>query len=186
MPVPRTSTPRYPRLRNRLAQLVSVIVIAISTGALASTPAYAANKTVSFLGRYKGTVALLINNGAVSIPTLRGTGSGTLVGPSTVAGKGSASASAQCDPFTGTGSIAGKHAKIDLTVVQSSTQGCSSGESGPVTVTFSGTAKATGGTGATKGAKGSLKFKGTLDLKGTSGAQNGTYSVTLTGKLSVS
>ena len=41
-----------------------------------------------------------------------------MVGPSTVTGKGSASASAQCDPFTGTGSIAGKHAKIDLTVVQ--------------------------------------------------------------------
>ena len=53
-------------------------------------------------------------------------------------------------------------------------------------MTFSGTAKATGGTGATKGAKGALKFKGTLDLKGTSGSQNGTYIVTLTGNLSVS
>jgi hypothetical protein len=162
------------------------MIIAASAGALASTPAYAAPKTVNFLGHYKGTVALLINNGAVSIPTLRGKGSGTAVGPSTVSGKGSASASAQCDPFTGTGWIAGEHAKIDLLVVQSSTQGCSSGQSGPVTVTFSGTAKATGGTGATKGAKGALKFKGTLDLKGTSGSQNGTYSVTLTGKLSVS
>jgi len=186
MNVPRTSATRYPRLRNRLAQLVSVMAIATSAGALASTPAYAANKTVRFLGHYKGTVALLINNGAVSIPTLKGRGSGTLVGPSTVIGKGSASASAQCDPFTGTGSISGEHAKIDLIVVQSSTQGCSSGESGPVIVTFSGTAKATGGTGATKGAKGALKFKGTLDLKGTSGSQNGTYSVTLTGNLSVS
>jgi hypothetical protein len=186
MNVPRKSPLRYLRLRHRLAQLISVMAIAASAGALASAPAYAAVKSVRFSGHYKGTVALLINNGAVSIPSVRGTGSGTMVGPSTVTGKGSASASAQCDPFTGTGSIAGKHAKIDLTVVQSSTQGCSSGESGPVTVTFSGTAKATGGTGSTKGAKGALKFKGTLDLKGTSGSQNGTYSVTLTGDLSVS
>ncbi|MGD0809026.1 MAG: hypothetical protein ABSA91_04865 [Acidimicrobiales bacterium] len=186
MNVPRTSASRYPRLRHRLAQFVGVLAITASAGALASAPAYAAAKTVHFSGHYKGTVALLINNGAVSIPTLRGKGSGTAVGLSTVTGKGSASASAQCDPFSGTGSITGAHSKIDLFVVKSSTSGCSSGESGPVTVTFSGTAKATGGTGATKGAEGALKFKGTLDLKGTSGSQNGTYSVTLTGNLSVS
>ena len=179
------AAPGTRRRTHRLAQLFSVVVLAGSAGSITAAPAYAAAKTVSFSGHYKGTAALLINNGAVSIPVVRGTGSGTLVGASTVFGKGTASAAAQCDPFTGTGSLSGKHAKIDLLIIKSTAQGCSSGESGPVTVTFSGTVKATGGTGAAKGAKGDLKFKGTLALKGTSGTQNGTYSVTLTGKLSV-
>jgi hypothetical protein len=79
----------------------------------------------------------------------------------------------------------GAAAKIDLTVTQSKSTGCSSGESGPVSVAFHGVAVATGGTGATAGAKGTLKFSGTLKIGGTSGSQNGPYTVTLSGTLKV-
>lgn len=141
--------------------------------------------TVTFSGQYQGKASLLINNGAVTINSVAGKGTGTLVGASTVVGQGSSSSSAQCDPFTGTGALTGASAKIDLNVVESKSSGCSSGESGPVTVTFKGVAVATGGTGKAKGATGTLTFKGTLALAGTSGAQNGQYKVTLSGKLTV-
>ena len=109
-----------------------------------------------------------------------------LFGASKVSGSGSAAASQQCDPFGGKGSIAGGANKIMFTVIRSSSQqGCANGDSGPVTVTFHGVAKAIGGLGAAKGASGSLKFKGTLKLGGTSGSQNGSFTVTLSGTLSV-
>jgi hypothetical protein len=167
---------------------MALAAVALSAGIFAS-PAVAsasAGKAIAFTGHYTGKAALLIDNGSVKISSVKGTGTGSVVGASTVLGSGAASAAAQCDPFTGTGSIAGSGGKISLVVTQSNaSQGCSSGESGPVTVTFQGVAKATGGTGKTEGAAGALKFNGTLKLGGTSGAQTGSFSVTLTGKLTV-
>jgi len=156
-----------------------------STPARANITAQGSVTMVAFAGQYKGNAALLINNGSVTINSVTGKGTGTLVGASTVEGQGSSSSSAQCDPFTGTGALTGASAKITLKVIESKSSGCSSGESGPVTVTFNGVAVATGGTGKAKGASGSLKFKGTLNLAGTSGSQNGQYKVTLNGKLTV-
>ncbi len=145
----------------------------------------AAGEAVTFSGHYHGDASLLINNGAVTISSVTGEGQGTLVGTSKINGKGSSSSSAQCDPFTGTGSITGAAAKLKLRVVQSKSSGCSSGESGPVTVSFTGLAVVTGGAGKANGAAGSLKFSGTLKLGGTSGSQNGSYTVVLGGKLTV-
>jgi hypothetical protein len=144
-----------------------------------------ASKKVAFSGYYTGTVTLLINNGSVTISSVKGKGTGTLVGASSVAGRGSASASAQCDPFGGLGSIVGKTGTIKLSVTSSSSQGCSSGESGPVTITFHGAAKVTGGTGKASGATGTLKFNGSTKLGGTSGRQNGSFSASITGQLLV-
>ena len=156
---------------------------ASATTAQANRPA--AGKAVSFSGPLQGRRLSAHNNGAVTISSVTGKGTGTLVGASTISGKGSSSSSAQCDPFTGTGSIAGAAAKLNLKVVESKSSGCSSGESGPVTVTFTGLAQVTGGTAKASGASGSLKFNGTLKLGGTSGSQNGSYTVVLTGKLAL-
>ena len=165
--------------------LLAATLVAGVALCLAPATAHAGTKTVPFLGNYKGDASMLIDNGAVTISSVSGKGSGNLVGASTLTGKGSASASAQCDPFEGSGAISGKSAKLDITVLKSSAQGCSSGESGPVTVTLSGSAQVTGGSGKAAGAHGTLAFKGTLDLKGTSGSQTGTFAVKLTGKLSI-
>ena len=78
-------------------------------------------------------------------------------------------------PFKGTGKIKGVSGTIYLSTT-SKARGCSSGQSGPVTVTVTGTAKVTGGTGKAKGAKGTLKFNGKLKLKNTKGSQTGTFS----------
>jgi hypothetical protein len=156
-----------------------------STAAWANGPARDAAKVVPFSGHYKGKAALLINNGAVTISSVTGKGTGSLVGASTITGKGSGASTAQCDPFTGTGSIIGAAAKLSLHVVESKSSGCSSGQSGPVTVTFTGLAVVTGGSGKAGGASGNLKFNGSLKLGGTSGSQNGSYTVALTGNLKI-
>lgn len=173
--------------RRRFAHYVALIPLA-ATAAMVLPPsaiAAARPRTVAFAGRYNGTAALLINNGTATISAVQGSGTGTatLVGKSTIKGSGSASASALCDPFAGKGAIIGTGGTINFTVANSTSKGCSSGESGPVTVSFKGIAKATGGTGKDKGASGSLVFKGTLKLGGTSGSQSGSFTVTLHGRL---
>ncbi len=142
-------------------------------------------KAVAFSGTYKGKANLLIDNGSVSIRSIAGTGTSSLLGAGKVEGTGSASASAQCDPFTGTGNLTGAHGTLHLVVTQSKSTGCSSGESGPITVKFHGTAVVKSGTGKAKGAKGTLNFSGVLGLGGTSGAQAGPYTVKITGHLSL-
>jgi len=169
-------------------RVLSVLLAALAIGICAG-PAYAAKapKTVSFSGHYSGTASLLIDNGSVSITSISGKGASTssIMGASTISGHGSASASAQCDPFQGTGTMLGAKSRITFAVSSSTATGCSSGESGPITVTFHGTAKATGGTGSAKGAAGSLHFSGSLKLGNTSGSQSGAFTVTLSGKLSI-
>jgi len=178
---------------------VAVIALASVTGGLVASPTivgaqagrapYAATaahstKQVAFSGHYTGTVALLIDNGSLTISAVKGKGTATLVGLSSVQGNGLGSASAQCDPFSGVGGLVGKTGEIKVSVASATSQGCSSGESGPVTITFHGVAKVTGGTGKALGVTGSFKFSGSVNLKGTSGRQTGTFSATLTGKLS--
>jgi hypothetical protein len=168
------------------ALMLAATAVAPSAGATGTQAnRQTAGKAVSFTGHYQGNAALLIDNGAVTISSVTGKGTGTLVGSSTINGKGTSASSAQCDPFTGTGSITGAAAKLNLKVLESKSSGCSSGESGPVTVTFTGLAQVTGGTAKAKGASGSLKFNGSLKLGGTSGSQNGSYTVVLSGKLTL-
>ena len=168
----------------------SIVLVALVSVGLSATPAFSAapgsTKKVTFSSKYTGKASLLINNGKATISSIKGAGKNSLFGASVVSGSGSAAASAQCDPFGGKGSIASGANKIMFTVTRSSSQqGCANGESGPVTVTFHGVAVATGGQGKANGASGSLKFKGTLKLGGTSGSQDGSFTVTLSGTLSV-
>jgi hypothetical protein len=167
----------------------SVVLVALLCVGLSAGPAFSAaptTKKITFSSKYTGKASLLINNGQATISSVTGLGKNSLFGASKVNGSGSAEASQQCDPFGGKGSIAGGASKIMFTVTRSSSQqGCANSESGPVTVTFSGVAVATGGVGAASGASGSLKFKGTLKLGGTSGSQDGSFTVALSGTLTV-
>jgi hypothetical protein len=148
----------------------------------------AMTSAVAFSGQYSGKASLLIDNSTVTISSISGSGKNSLFGASKASGNGSApkSSSSLCDPFGGKGSITGGANKITFVVIKSgSQQGCSSGESGAVTISFHGVAKASGGSGKGNGATGSLKFKGTLHLGGTSGAQSGNFTVSLSGELTV-
>jgi hypothetical protein len=179
------------------------VLVPLAAVALSATPAFAAAsktsarnptmavataKTVKFSAKFTGKASLLIDNSAVTISSISGTGQNSLFGKSAVSGNGKApkSGSSLCDPFGGKGTIASGANKITFVVTQSSSQqGCSSGESGKVTITFHGVTKATGGTGKASGAVGSLKFSGTLHLGGTSGSQSGSFTVSLSGNLAV-
>ena len=185
----RMSANRY----RALAALASMTVVgfiagpAFPAGAATSSVKVAA-KTVAFSASFSGKASLLIDNSTVTISSISGTGKNSLFGKSSVSGSGSApkSSSSLCDPFGGKGAIAGGANKVTFVVTQSSSQqGCSSGDSGKVTITFHGVTKASGGTGTAKGASGSLKFSGTLHLGGTSGSQSGSFTVSLSGKLTV-
>jgi hypothetical protein len=171
---------------------VLALLLALVTVGLVASPALAgataAAKTVTFSAQFSGKASLLIENSKVMISSITGSGKNSLFGASKVSGNGSApkSDSSLCDPFGGKGSIASGANKITFVVTQSSSQqGCSSGESGKVTISFHGVTKATGGSGKANGAAGTLKFSGTLHLGGTSGSQSGSFTVSLSGKLSV-
>jgi hypothetical protein len=166
---------------------------AVATAGTFASPALAgaapSARTVTFTATYSGRASLLIENSKVTISSIAGSGKNSLFGKSTVKGSGSApkSAASLCDPFGGKGSISEGANKIVFVVTQSSAQqGCSSGQSGPVTIKFKGVTKATGGSGKASGASGTVKFSGTLHIGNTSGSQSGAFTVSLSGKLTVS
>lgn len=169
---------------------IPAVLLALIVAGAFTTPARASvtakTKVVSFKGSYSGTASLLIEGSSLKILAVNGTGTASLVGASTLSGTGKGvGANGSCVPFTGKGKLKGSAATISFTVNSSRSQGCSSGQSGPVTVTVTGTATVTGGTGKATGAKGTLTYKGTLNLPDTSGSQSGTFSGTVSGKVTV-
>lgn len=170
---------------------IPVILLGVALAAALALPAVAhaspSTRTVSFKGSYNGTATVLIDNSSVQIQSVKGTGSSSVVGSGSVSGTGNGTgASGQCVPFDGKGTVKGSAGTIKFTVNASKSQGCSSGQSGPVTVTVVGTMKVTSGTGKASGAKGTLGFKGTLKLNDTSGSQTGAFSGKISGKLTIS
>jgi hypothetical protein len=172
-------------------QILAVVLITAAAGisvGTATTNAAVKTKVVSFKGTYSGTASLLIQGTDIKVLSITGNGSAPIVGTSSLSGTAAATAGADsnlCVPFKGSGSIKGSAATIKLATLSTTSKGCSSGQSGPVTVSVTGTAKVAGGTGKARGAKGTLKYKGTLKLDDTSGSQSGTFTGTVSGKLTV-
>jgi hypothetical protein len=150
-------------------------------------------KKVKFSGTYKGKLGLLMvgtaggNATSVKVTSITGTGTGTLLGKSTVTGTGSAPATAQNDPITGKGVLSGGGSKIMLTAVTSKSEGYAAGQTTPTSVTVSGVAKVTGGTGKYKGVSGNLTFKGSFSVQSNNGgsSESDAFTATLSGTLSI-
>ena len=151
------------------------------TGAAALLVAGAGNavvpkKTVVFAATYAGTATVAVNDQIADI-SASGSGTGTLIGRSSISGKGTGDASAQpCVPFTGPGTMTGAGTKLVFSVVSVS-QGCGD-EQGQV-FSLSGKAKVTSATGKLAKAKGTLKFTGVYDRG------QGTFSVKFKGTLTI-
>jgi hypothetical protein len=170
----------------RTLALLLAAALAAPLVAPGSAGAATAGKVVSFKGTYSGTATVLIDNSTLKIVSVKGKGSASLIGAGSVSGSGDGTGSSgSCVPFTGPGTIKGSHGSIKFTVNPAKSQGCSSAQSGPVTVTVNGVAKVTSGSGTAKGAKGNLTFKGTLKLNDTTGTQSGAFSGTVSGKLTL-
>jgi hypothetical protein len=170
-----------------LAVLLAVALAGASAGPTSANAA-AKTKVVAFKGSYSGTASLLIDNNTIKILSVTGTGTASIIGAGSLSGTGNSTAGADsnlCVPFKGKGSIKGSGGTIKFSVTTNKGKGCSSGQTGPVTVTVTGTAKVTSGSGGANGAKGNLKFKGTLKLNDTTGSQTGTFKGKVSGNLTV-
>jgi len=143
-------------------------------------------KTVAFSGTYSGSMSLLWSSSDVKVTTLTGTGTGNDQGLSAVSGTGSSAPSSTCDPINGTGTLSGGGATLHLTLATTS-KACAADSAAPTTVTVTGTATVTGGTGKFAGAKGTLKVSGTFSIKSTSAgsSESDNFSATLSGTLTL-
>ena len=153
------------------------LVIALAVTLLSPAGAATKPKKVPFTATYSGTAVVQVTDQVAAI-SANGTGKGTMLGTSTIAGKGTADASQQpCAPFTGPGTMTSANGtKLAFTVLSGS-QGCGD-EQGQV-FSLSGKASVAGGAGALKKAKGLLKFTGVYDRG------QGTFSVKFSGILAV-
>jgi hypothetical protein len=170
---------------------------AVASQAAVSTPGQrghalvaraAKTKKVAFKGSFSGTIALLWSSTGVTATAVKGSGTATLLGKATMAGKGAGTAASTCNPFSGTGTLVGAGSKLVVKVVSSSkTQACAANSAAPTPVIVNGVATIVSGTGKYKGAKGTLTFKGSFSIQSTTSGSTETdsFSATLSGTLSV-
>ena len=94
-------------------------------------------------------------------------------------GRGEHSSNPPCSPLSGPGTLKGPKGtlKLKLTNSPAPSRACAAGQDDQNNISFSGSAKVTGGTGALKKAKGTLHYSGHYD-RGT-----GAFNVKLTGTL---
>jgi hypothetical protein len=152
---------------------VIVLIAALTLAALAAGTALAAH-SATFKGTYSGKATEKVSGQTVT-DSVKGTGSGTLIGKGTITGSVTAStANPPCSPFGGPGLIAGPKGKLKVSVLKTS-RGCAAGEDDQNNISFSGTAKVIGGTGKLAKAHGTLRFSGHYDRS------SGAFSVKLTG-----
>lgn len=143
---------------------------------------------VAFSASYKGTMSLLWASSSVSVTALTGTGVATKLGTTTLKGTGSSAPSSTCDPFGGKGTITSAKGTLILSVVSSSKQSaCASGSAAPTSVSVTGVATVTNGTGVYAGAKGSLTIKGSFSIQSTTAgsSESDAFTATLKGTLTV-
>ena len=163
-------------MKRVLGPVALILAIAVGTVGVGAALASSTTKT-QFTANYSGKVTEVVNGNAVTA-TPKGNGKGTLIGKSTLTGSVSAStANPPCSPLGGTGLLSGAKSKLKFSVVTGS-RACAAGSDDQNNISFSGSAKVTGGTGALKKAKGTLRFSGHYD-RGT-----GAFTVKLTGTLS--
>jgi hypothetical protein len=136
----------------------------------------AAGGSHAFRASYTGTVTEKVDGQAVTA-TPRGKGTGTPIGKGTLTGIVSATtANPPCSPLNGPGTLAGAAGKLKVKLLPTS-RGCAASEEDRDNISFSGSAKVTGGTGKFRAARGTLRFTGHYNRA------NGSFNVKLSGTL---
>jgi hypothetical protein len=185
----------------RLIAVTALSTLVISGAAVASQAAVKAPagrahattvalkvKKLAFKGSYTGTISLLWSSTGVTATSVVGHGTGTLLGSSSLSGKGAGTAASTCNPFSGTGYLAGAGSKLLLKVVSSTkTQACAANSAAPTPVSVKGVATVTGGTGKYKGATGTLSFSGSFSIQSTTAgsSESDSFSATISGTLTI-
>ena len=164
-------------MRHLRGPLIAAVATALAVTAGSALAAPPKPKTVTFKGQYAGHVTEKVDGQNVTALTA-GTGTGTAVGKGKLTGTVQATtANPPCSPLSGTGWITGPKAKLKVTVVSPTSQGCAASQEDQNNITVSGNAKVTGGTLQFKKAKGAIHFSGSYDRS------TGAFSIKLTGRL---
>lgn len=133
--------------------------------AAAAAPA-AKGGAVAIATTYKGKIAMLWSDSGVTATNITATSSGNNGGLDSLSGTGGSSPQSKCDLIQGSGTMSGGGDTLKVEF-DSSSKGCAEDESGPTTVTITGTAVIKGGTGKYAGATGTLKVTGSFGIKST-------------------
>jgi len=144
-----------------------------------ATPTKATGGVVAFSGTYKGKMSVLWADSGVQASSITGSGTGTVLGLDTLTGSGSSSPQNQCDSIDGAGVLSGGGNTLKVSF-DSNAKGCAADGAAPTTVTITGTASITGGTGKYAGATGTLKVTGSFAIKSNQAGFGETTSLTLT------
>jgi hypothetical protein len=152
-----------PMVRNMLRRtLATLCALAAFLGATAAASA----TSRGFAGRDHRFTATYVGHGQGATSGTSASGSATLRGRGRLIGRGTMTGSAHgtftsrtCVAFTGRAVLRGNPGSLRLKA--RSAQACAAG--GDNTVSFSGTATVSGGTGTFAGARGRLSFRGTFD-----------------------
>lgn len=144
-----------------------------------ATPTKATGGVVAFSGTYKGKMSVLWADSGVQASSITGTGSGTVFGLDALSGSGSSSPQNQCDSIDGAGVLSGGGNTLKVSF-DSNAKGCAADGAAPTTVTITGTASITGGTGKYAGATGTLKVTGSFAIKSNQAGFGETTALVLT------
>ena len=146
-----------------------------------ATPTKATGGVVAFSRTYKGKMSVLWSDSGVqaSSVTGTGTGTGTTLGLDSLSGTGSSAPQSQCDSIDGSGVLSGGGNTLKVTF-DSNAKACAAEGAAPTTVSLTGTATITGGTGKYAGATGTLKATGSFAIKSNQAGFGETTALTLT------
>lgn len=153
-----------------LASMVAALAVA------ATWVGTALGSSTAFKASYRGTVTEKVS-GSTVLAAPRGRGTGTLIGKGTLIGQVTATtANPPCTPLKGPGTLTGAKGKLKITLLTTS-RACAAGQDDQDNISFSGSAKITGGTGIFRRAKGTLRYSGHYDRA------TGAFNVRLLGTL---
>lgn len=149
-----------------------------------ATPAKTTAGTVAFSGTYKGKIAILWSDSDVRATSVTAAGTGNVLGMDELTGTGSAAPQNQCDAFDGTGVLSGGGNTLKV-VFDSTAKACAAEGAAPTTITITGNATITGGSGKYAGATGTLKVTGTFAIKSKDAgfSESAALTLTLTGNI---
>ena len=149
-----------------------------------STSVKPTSSTVAFSGTYKGKIAVLWSDSDVRATSVTATGTGNNSGLDGLTGSGSAAPQSQCDGFDGSGILSGSGNTLKVTW-DPSAKACAADGAAPTSITVTGNATITGGTGKFAGATGTLKATGTFAIKSKDAGfgESAALTLTLTGNI---
>lgn len=154
-------------------------VVKVTPKPATTTPAKTTAGTVAFSGTYKGKIAILWSDSDVRATSVTGSGTGTVLGMDELTGTGSAAPQNQCDGFDGSGVLSGGGNTLKV-AFDNSAKACAADGAAPTTITITGNATITGGTGKYAGATGTLKVTGTFAIKSKDAGFSESTALTLT------